>query len=261
MDNGTNESPNQLFRRVYSDLHQAKQNSIEITQIVQEESLKIKDLLDRAPPWSIWYDQPYPVVLLLLFEATGLLEQILKLCEKKNAAIEILAFFESEPEIDNQDALTLDEQALISSLAIAVFFQVPSLSMYNQTINNLLEKAKNGDDKSLFQAITVDRTVLSTPSVAKRVQMAQLKRDNPFFKKLSKALVRKQSRRPAKKLDDVRFMISALEDSKKFLTLSNEDTYSILVEDLELYPADGKDPYKGFEKLLTRTRKIINDTK
>jgi len=260
MDNGKTESPKKLFRRVYSDLHKAKQDSIELTQIVQKESLKIKDLLERAPPWSTWYDHPYPTVLALLFKATGLLDQILELCKKDDAEVQLLDFFASEPDVENEEPLSLDDQAFISSLAIAVFFQIPSLSMYNQTLNKLIEKAKSGDDKALFKAITVDRTVLSTPSVAKRIQMAQLKNDKPFFKKLSKALVRKQSRRPAKKLDDVRFMISALEDSKKFSTLTNEDAYSIFVEDLELYSTEGKDPYKGFEKLLTRTRKVINDT-
>lgn len=165
MDNGTNEPPNKLFHRVYSDLHQAKQNSIEITQIVQEKSLKIKDLLDRAPPWSIWYDQPYPVVLLLLFEATGLLEQILKLCEKENAAIEILAFFESEPEIDNEDALTLDEQALISSLAIAVFFKFHLYQCITRPLITSLRKQRTAMINHSFKQLLLIARCFQRPAL------------------------------------------------------------------------------------------------
>lgn len=261
MDSTEKELPNELVRRVYSDLHQANQDSIELTEIVQSESAKIKDLLDSTIPWSYWYDLPYEVVLVLLFQAMGVYDQVIEISKKDNPEARLLDFLESEPEIENEADLTTEEQALISTIVIAVINQVSAISMFNTTVNKLIEQANNGDDKALYKAIMVDRSVLTTPSVAKRIQLAQLKKDHPFFKKLSKALVREQIRRPAKKLDDLRFMITALNDNANFSSLSNNDFYRLLVDDLELYSTDGSDPYKAFEKLLSRSRKVINDSK
>tara|TARA_R110002096_G_scaffold194791_10_gene377223 strand:- start:9109 stop:9894 length:786 start_codon:yes stop_codon:yes gene_type:complete len=255
------ELPRQLVRRVYIDLHQANQNSIELTEIVQSETSSIKKLLDSTIPWSYWYDFPYAIVLTILLKVTGLYDRIISISKENNPEALLLDFLESEPEIEDEDNLSREEQAFIATIVIAVIFQIPSISMFNTTINQLLEQARQGDDKALFKAIMVDRSVLTTPSVARRIQLAQLKKDHAFFKKLSKALVRKQIRRPAKKLDDVRFMISALQDNTTLSKLSNPDFYSLLVDDLELYSTDGKDPFKSFEQLLTRSRKNINDTK
>lgn len=66
--------------------------------------------------------------------------------------------------------------------------------------------------KHLFDAVLIDRTVISTPSVAKRLQIAQLMRDESFFNKLSKSITRTRARKPNKEFNDLRFMMAALKE-------------------------------------------------
>jgi hypothetical protein len=54
---------------------------------------------------------------------------------------------------------------------------------------DLKAKISNGDDKSIFKAVTIDKSFLFIDNVKKRILNAQLSGDTDFFKKLGKALV------------------------------------------------------------------------
>lgn len=56
------------------------------------------------------------------------------------------------------------------------------------SLTELKDKISNGDDKSIFKAVTIDKSSLFIDEVKKRILNAQLSGDTDFFKKLGKAI-------------------------------------------------------------------------
>jgi hypothetical protein len=249
------------IRRLYSNLHKANLNREELTAIVNENTQKIADLLEPSCPWSFWYDRPLNHLFLIFFTCTGMLDEITRICRSNHPDSEILDYMDSEPDIDSEDEYDDEERAFISALGVAIFNQVLSLSIFGEYINSMVQRAKDGDDNALFDAILVDRSVLATPSIAKRIQIADLTKDESFFNQLAKAITRTRPRRPSPEYDDARFMITALDECKSFSAKNNEELHKLIVDNLELYPSNGKDSFKGFEKFIQRLKNRQRDTK
>lgn len=63
-----------------------------------------------------------------------------------------------------------------------------SLLMHKRPMKKLIEEGRNGDDKALFKAIQIDKTLFNAEWVRKRIIKAQYKGDNKFFDKLGDAI-------------------------------------------------------------------------
>lgn len=249
------------IKRLYANLHKANLTREELTTIVSENTQQIADLLEPTCPWSFWYDRPLNHLFLIFFTCAGMLEEITRICRSGHPDGEFISYLESEPEIDIEDEYDDEEKAFVAALGVAIFNQVLSLSMFGEYINSMVARAKDGDDSALFDAILVDRSTLATPSIAKRIQIANLTKDESFFNQLSKAITRTRPRRPSPELDDARFMITALDECRSFSAKNNEELHDLIVGTLELYPSNGKDSFKGFERFLQRLKKRHPDTK
>jgi len=249
------------IKRLYANLHKANLTREELTTIVSENTQKITDLLEPTCPWSFWYDRPLNHLFLIFFTCAGMLDDITRICRSDHPDSEIIDYMESEPAIDSGDEYDDEEKAFVAALGVAIFNQVLSLSMFGEYINSMVARAKDGDDNALFDAILVDRSVLATPSIAKRIQIADFTKDERFFNQLAKAITRTRPRRPAPEYDDARFMITALNECKSFSAKNNEELHKLIVDNLELYPSNGKDSFKGFEKFTQRLNNRQRDTK
>jgi len=153
-----------------------------------------------------------------------LLDDVINISEQPNPEELMLDLLESDITIDDED-LTKEEQAALASLGMAVFIQVDSLSAFSEPINDLIQRLKGGDDQALFDAVLIDRTTVSTPSAAKRLQTAQLMRDESFFQKLAKAITRTRARKPNKEYNDLRFIMVAIKEHSCYSRTSKEELY------------------------------------
>ncbi len=72
----------------------------------------------------------------------------------------------------------------ILSLVLSSFSQLAN----QKTLAELKENIIKGDDKSLFKAVTIDKTFLYMEEVKKRITQAQLSGDSDFFNKLGRAI-------------------------------------------------------------------------
>lgn len=250
------------IKRLYANLHKANLSREELSSIVSENTKKISAFLEPACPWSYWYDIPFNHLLLIFFTCAGMIEDIIRICKSGNADSQLLDYLDSDPDIDTEieELYTDEEKAIVASLGVAIFNQSLAISIFGENINSMIKSAKEGNDNALFDAVLVDRSVISTPSVAKRIQIAQLTKDEPFFNLLSKAITRTRPRRPVADYDDARFMITALDECKSFSSNSNVELYKLIANELELYPTSGEDSFKAFEKFLQRLRKNQTDT-
>jgi len=248
------------IKRLYAGYHQAGLNKQELTELVKQDTNKIARFLDPSCPWSHWYDIPYKTMLACFLAITNLLDDVINISKQPNPEELMLDLLESGITLDDED-LSEEEQAVLASLGMAIFIQVDALSVFSEPINNLVQRFKDGDDQVLFDAILIDRTVISTPSVAKRLQIAQLMNDESFFQQIAKAITRTRARKPNKKFNDLRFVMVAIKEHSCYAATSKDELYKLVADELELYPADTKDSFSSFFRFIDRIRKPVNDTK
>jgi len=84
--------------------------------------------------------------------------------------------------------------------------------------------------------------------------------DESFFQKLSKAITRTRAKKPNKEYNDLRFMMTAIKQHSCYSSISKDDLYQMVAEDLQLYSTDNKDSFRSFFKFIERLRQPVNDT-
>ena len=246
------------LRELYSSYYQLQKEKEELNETIEERIERIKQIFDYAPPWAHWYEFSWEKGLALFLVAMGLDEEFKNAAaspDPHQAILDMMAGDHKLP-IDEED-ITDEEQGVIASLLFSIFNQLEAISIFSQPMSELVEKARNGNDEALLNAVIVDRGVVAAPSVARRIQLAHLAGDEAFLNKLAKAITRTRPRRPSEDYDDLRFMLEALEASKGLDNLSYEQLYNFFVGELQLYPGEGrKDTFEGLRKLIQRRKKL-----
>lgn len=67
--------------------------------------------------------------------------------------------------------------------------------MHGKPLSDLVRIAKDGNDDALFDAVMIDNSAVSTPSIARRIQVAQIANDTDFKNKLARAISDKNPKR------------------------------------------------------------------
>lgn len=210
--------------------------------------------LDCVSPWACWYDLPHEKHLGLSFIVLGLLDELHEITSKEDPQAAAIERAQKDVSITLGDNDISDEElGLIASLIITNSFQIESISIYGETLSKLLERAKEDDEDALFNGIWVDRSLIHNPWVENRIQIATFHEDKSFLSELSRAISRTRPRKSKPELDDLRFMHQVLMVSLDRQKLTFEKQYELLVDDIELYPDEGKkDVFAGFKRLIQR---------
>jgi hypothetical protein len=98
----------------------------------------------------------------------------------------VKCFEDEKPVKDDQIEYFKKSNAVLSFLNV-------TLSLFSQiansiTLTELKQNISKGDDKALFKAVTIDKSILYLEEVKARVLTAQLTGDSKFFTKLAKAI-------------------------------------------------------------------------
>lgn len=239
-------------RDLYARFHQLNAEVDELPEIAKEKREKVEAILRHCFPWSYWYELPYKQSLAIFLILAGLESLIIDASKSDDPHKFIFDFINTDPDPLNEFELSDEEKSVFISLFMSILHQIRSLSIFSMSLSDLVEKAEK-DDNSLFDAVVVDRSVVCCPSIAQRIQFAQLSDDESFLQKLAKAITRTRPRRPESEYDDLRFMLEALDEMKEYKNATQQEKYNLLAVDLELFDTEGnKDAFEAFKKLLRR---------
>lgn len=243
------------IRELYARFHQLNVEKEELPELVQAKRPKVQDILGLNFPWADWYEIPYKQSLGVFLVISGLDKWVIKASKSENPGRDLFDQLDNNPDPMGETELSNEEKSYFIALFMSIMHQMESLSIFSESISELVRKAVT-DDEKLFDAVIVDRSVVACPSIAQRIQIAQLEQDESFMNKLSKAITKTRSRKPNSEYDDLRFMLEALEDMKECQDMTLEQKYELLAGDLELYnTSDKKDSLAGFKKLVQRRNK------
>lgn len=205
--------------------------------------------------WSHLYEKPLERLLaefIVHLELTDELEECTKSDNPAGAFIDLfendLNESETERAPDDEDLVIL---ALLTPYIKAIQGHFECIKQYNVALSSLVLNAKKGDDKLLFKAIMIDRTILNLPYTVQRIAIAEATGDGEFMNQLSKSVTRTLSK-PKPFLDDFRFMTEALYQIAGNEELTQRELRSVLVEDLKLHDALEEDTSGSFAKAVQK---------
>lgn len=107
------------------------------------------------------------------------------LLEIHRSSIEIKEEFEHSRKVDLEKRYV--RQSMIFNIIFSIYNSI-ALLVFEKTLTDLIKEARNGDKKSFFNLLRIDRTVIECEWAQKMVRKAQLTGDHKFFKQMAKAI-------------------------------------------------------------------------
>jgi len=245
-----NDLAKKQLKSIYSVYYQQQLDQQEFSSLIKADN-EIIEALAKVAPWSHFYELQYKeflAVCAVTFDSADVIKSAADSPDSTQAIIDdIDNSLDSEAKVES---LTVEEKGFRASLAIAASMQQISISMHGQSLSQLVESVRNGNDKALFNSVLIDRSIVSSPTIARRIQVAELNNDLSFMENLSKALTRNKPVRPKEKYDDLRFMINLIDDLFDPDSVPKDKLHYLIIEELELY--DGSP--ESLERLILRIR-------
>ena len=116
----------------------------------------------------------------------------------------------------------------------STFLSLQCVLYHGCFLNELLERARAGNDKALFDSIRIDSTIMGTPTAIKRYSKAAFLSDHSFFKKLKAALNGNKTKREQANYQKMRLVFEILHEAKA-ARLNDDQLYQLFIKELNLY--------------------------
>lgn len=246
-------------------LGQIKYIRLEIPKI-RSQMTELPLLVEAAPPeklralfgekfvWASAYELTFNDLLALLMCALGKKDKLIEISQSSTPQEDALEWAKEKHSDEwAGDSDGTFEKRHVVGLTIALQRNILSVMIFHRTLNQLVADARNGSDDALFNAVRIDRSVVSCPTIADRISRADLKNDSKFFLRLGAAL-KGPSKKNWESYRDLRFAFHAMREIG-FGNLSDEQMENLLVHTLKLYP-NTPAARRNLRKQFTESRKI-----
>jgi len=167
--------------RIYKD---------EFADRIKNDPDRIKQFFGDCTSWSHIYEYSFNEQLAYLFILIGIHKTMIEVANSTDQAQAIIEVTKEGAELDQwyeSNKETIDKKHLLW-LAVVLQRNVLSIMLFHQSLGALVEEVRLGNDEAYFKAVSVDRSILSCPTFAKRLSQAELSNDKTFFIHLRKAL-------------------------------------------------------------------------
>ncbi len=158
--------------------------------------------------------------------------------------------FEARPNPTKDDLEVLRPSLpMISAAFIAMQYSLWCVLYHGCFLNELIDRARNGDNKALIDAIKIDTSIIGCPTVVGKISKATRLQDVKFFAKLKSAINGKKEKLKQDNFQKMRLVFEVLYEAGA-LRLTDKQLYQLFVEELKLYTANSKGG--GSEKALRK---------
>lgn len=229
-----------------------RENKKEIDSLILNYNPEDDDFISIG--WCYLYELPPIATFLLYSQHIGMNEVLSSFKSPETINLDLLKLSEDKALIDNLDYKDTPLNRMLNGMFLHVFMSnITCVKRNNLHMYELLEKGRNGDDTSFFNAIRIDHTVMQTPSFIHRLEKASIKNDKKFFKGLRNSL-----KNPGLKrwgfYDNTRLVAKLFQEADQLDSKSINELYEIFCEKFSLYPKSGKDPAKNLHQFILRFR-------
>lgn len=233
------------FQKLAQEMHDAMQD------LPKE---KWDKLLTEGYSWSWVYEFPFVFHTAVAVYAFNLIDWLTEVAASEDPAQRVLDDLPNGPPSDDFHHDVDDQEGI--GLVISMVRTVQSVLLHGRSLSALLSDVRERDDlDSLFKAIKIDRTIVTSPTVADRIAKAEFQNDKVFFRRLSNAF-KGPSQKEWAGLSGMKFSMHVLMDSG-LKDLSDDELEELMVHVLEVYkdvPGARKNirmHYQNFRKFPT----------
>lgn len=153
---------------------------------------------------------------------------------------QIDSYFESKPLLSKSDAeMVLGILAPVLAVSLSTCKSLESLLYYGRFLNDLIDEVKLGNDKALFQAISIDPTCIGCKPIIERISKAVFIQDKDFLNDLKNKIGNKPESLAQANYQKMRLVFEILYECGAS-KLSDAALYKLFVEELNLYYWDAK---------------------
>lgn len=202
------------------------------------------------PPfyWSTFYQRPFLELIAVQLQLLGAASELSKLVSSPDSEHTIFKQLESfEPEGDPKNT------KYILGISMALRGNLRSMGFYSKSLQELTKEVENGSDRAFFEAMLVDRTILTCPPFADRMALAEYQSDEEFFQKIGKRLRQGAPTKKMKTYVPLRVCLYVLEQENCLASLSEKRAYELFCQELKLYPDDVEgDASRSLQRFIQR---------
>ena len=222
---------------------------------------KIEKLLPPDFSWAELYELETKQMFILYLCVLGLLDRLI---QAYHAGLDINQYLLDESIRASENEETEDDwtgghggaytEADFLGTAHAAQNSMRCQGIYGHYLNDLVKLVREGGkgaDDAFFNAVSIDRTVLTCPTFAARLARAEYFREKIFMLRLRKAVKGK----PHDSLlthQDLRNMMQLFLEMKTPTTLTLDEADYLLIKELKLYQDAGQDPARSLMRFIQR---------
>ncbi len=158
--------------------------------------------------------------------------------------------FEARPSPTENDLQMLRPSLpMLSAAFIAMQYSLYCVLYHGCFLNELIERARNGDDKALTDAIKIDTSIIGCPTVVGKISKATRQQDKKFFAKIKSAINGKKEKLKQANFQKMRLVFKVLYEADA-MRLTDAQLYELFVKELKLYASNAKGG--GVDKALRK---------
>lgn len=242
------------FKQIVKELPEIRSQIKELPELLNSAPKdKIKEVLKQDLYWAFVYELSFQESLALLICGLGYHQELHRAAQSDDPTQAVFSMFKDVKYEKWEGGLNgLFEISDVVGLFAALQRNICSIMLFHRTLNAIVDEVKNGNDDSLFNAVRIDRSIITCPTFALRIAKAELENDKDFLH------LRSALKGPSKKhweaYKDLRYAFFILRECG-FNQMSDAQLEELLVHQLKLYP-NTPSARKNLRKQFTESRKF-----
>ena len=178
------------FRDLANKLPEIRSQKNELAELIKSKPQRVKEVLGQYYSWSEIYELSFIEQLAYLFVLIGIHKPFIEISKSTAPQQALIEASENGGKLDLWYELNKDniEKKHLLWLVIVLQRNILSIMLFHQSLGALVHEVRQGNNEALFKAVSVDRSILTCPTFADRLSLAELKNDKHFFIHLRKAL-------------------------------------------------------------------------
>jgi hypothetical protein len=259
---GTSPHATQLAERLRKLLAvRRKTKALIIKQSDDSQDSELFELVEAAEvdcSWAELYEFPLRVPVFLSYLALGLADYVFRPLTGTEVLVDRLFRLDAESEepdflrhLEDSNVYTLMR---LLQLQISVEYSLQCMQTYSVSLNDLLQRVKDGNDLAFRRAVGIDPTIIQAPTMQRRLAFAVIEKDKKFLS-LYRAAIANGPHKARATYSELRLVELMMRELGAFKNLSQEEIHDVVVSDLRLYGRKDSDNLKGLFALIANWRK------
>lgn len=213
---------------------------------------ELADAAELSFSWAELYELPLSTFVILFLVAFGGASELLSVESVEEVVGLLRRIVEDSDEPDFFEHLgepTVHLSQLMFVVGRCADFNLKAVSIYFQSINDLVERVRQGNDDAFFNAVRIDPSVIQAPTIARRLAFAHMGNEATFLDEYRKAVSDgPETSRLA--YSDLRLVLKAVDELQGLVKLPRAEIHQAVVNDLRLYGKKDSDTFKNLFALM-----------